>query len=155
MAQAPVRTWRVVFAFMAVLSIACGRESSRVADSAVPQEVAPSPTARTPADPQTITPALIALGDSVFHGQAGGSICYTCHGPEGKGTLTVAPDLTDTLWLHGTGTYDDIIRVITEGVPRPKESSAPMPPMGGAPLTPRQIEAVAAYVYTLRKPGPQ
>lgn len=147
-----MKTSRVLPAFMALLSGACGGESSRAPDSSAPQE-ATKRTARIPGDPRSITPALIALGDSVFHGQSGGSICYTCHGPEGKGTLTVAPDLIDTLWLHGTGTYDDIIRVITEGVPRPKESSAPMPPMGGAPLTPQQIEAVAAYVYSLSLPG--
>ncbi|HEX6669308.1 MAG TPA: hypothetical protein VF061_07100, partial [Gemmatimonadales bacterium] len=30
--------------------------------------------------------ALVALGDSVFHGQAGGGTCYVCHGQDGKGS---------------------------------------------------------------------
>jgi hypothetical protein len=34
-------------------------------------------------------------------------------------------------------------------VPYPKQHAAPMPPMGGASLTPQQVCAVAAYVYSL------
>ena len=134
---------------LVLLSGACGGDRPRAGDSAVSPR--PSPAAATVVDPATITPAIVALGDSVFHGQSGGAICYTCHGPEGKGTLTIAPNLTDTLWLHGSGSYGDIIRVISEGVPKPKESSAPMPPMGGASLTRQQVEAVAAYVYSLSR----
>ena len=89
---------------------------------------------------------------SVFHGQVASSICYTCHGPEAKGTLTIAPNLTDSLWLHGDGSYAAITATITTGVAAPKESSAPMAPMGGPPLTPEQIKAVAAYVYSLSHP---
>jgi mono/diheme cytochrome c family protein len=40
-------------------------------------------------------------------------------------------------------------RVITNGVPKPKQFSTPMPPKGGAPLSPKDIAAVAAYVSTL------
>ena len=104
-------------------------------------------------DPASIMPSQVALGDSVFHGQVAGGICYTCHAPDGRGTLTVAPNLTDSLWLHGDGSYGAIVATITAGVPQPKESSAPMPPMGGPPLTPDQIRAVAAYVYSLSHPG--
>src|SRR3989449_414316 len=32
-----------------------------------------------------ITPAMITLGDSVYHGQVGGGTCVGCHGPDAKG----------------------------------------------------------------------
>jgi hypothetical protein len=44
-------------------------------------------------------PKLIALGDSVFHGQAGGGTCYACHGQDAKGS-GVGPNLTDGEWLN-------------------------------------------------------
>jgi len=99
-----------------------------------------------------ITPQMIALGDSIFHGQAAGGLCQTCHGPDAKGT-TLAPNLTDDQWLNGDGSYQFIVTVVTNGVLQPKQYPAPMPPMGGASLTPDQVRAVAAYVYSLRKPA--
>lgn len=98
----------------------------------------------------TFAPAVVALGDSIFHGQVAGAICFTCHGPAAKGTPGLAPDLTDAKWLHGDGSYAFIVKTVTAGVPKPKEAIAPMLPMGGAKLSPNQINAVAAYVYSLR-----
>ena len=37
----------------------------------------------------------------------------------------------------------------SEGVMHPKEYRSPMPPMGGAQLTPDQLSALAAYVWAL------
>jgi cbb3-type cytochrome c oxidase subunit III len=91
---------------------------------------------------------MVALGDSVFHGQVGGGTCTTCHGADAKGT-TLAPDLTDNKWLWGDGSYASIMRTIREGVPKPKEHTGVMPPMGGAQLTQAQVAAVAAYVWSL------
>ena len=96
-----------------------------------------------------ITPQLVARGDSIFHGQAAGALCFGCHGPEGKGVPGVAPDLTAGKWLHGDGSYGFIMTIVEQGVPKPKVAAAPMPPMGGAQLTPADIRAVAAYVYSL------
>jgi len=45
-----------------------------------------------------------------------------------------------------TETYTN---TITNGVPKPKEHPAPMPPKGGAALTDDQVKAVAAYEYSL------
>ena len=45
--------------------------------------------------------------------------------------------------------YDFMVRIITEGVPKPKQHPAPMPPKGGAALTDDQVKAVAAYEYSL------
>lgn len=98
-----------------------------------------------------ITPQMIPLGDSIFHGQVAGGTCTTCHGQDAKGTQ-LAPDLTDKTWLNGDGSYHFIVHTVTTGVPQPKQHPAPMPPMGGASLTPDQIRAVAAYVYSLSHP---
>ena len=94
------------------------------------------------------SPQQIALGDSIFHGQVGGGTCSACHGQDAKGTA-VAPDLTDSQWLNGDGSYQFIVNTITNGVPKPKQHPAPMPPKGGAPLTDDQVNAVAAYEYSL------
>jgi mono/diheme cytochrome c family protein len=95
-----------------------------------------------------LTPQQIALGDSIFHGKVGGGTCSACHGQDAKGTA-VAPDLTDQQWINGDGSYDFIVRTVTDGVPKPKQHPAPMPPKGGAPLTDEQVKAVAAYEYSL------
>jgi mono/diheme cytochrome c family protein len=95
------------------------------------------------------TAALSALGDSIFHGKAANGICFTCHQPNARGLKGVAPDLTDAKWLHGDGTVEAIMATIEKGVPKPKESPVPMPPWGGAKLTPAQLLAVATYVKSL------
>ena len=74
--------------------------------------------------------------------------CSACHGQDAKGTA-VAPDLTDSQWLNGDGSYQFIVTTVTNGVPKPKEHPAPMPPKGGAQLTDDQVKAVAAFVYSL------
>lgn len=94
------------------------------------------------------SPKLVALGDSIFHGQVAGGTCTACHGQDAKGTA-VAPDLTDSQWINGDGSYDFIVHTVHTGVPQPKQHPAPMPPMGGATLTDAQVNAVAAYVYSL------
>lgn len=98
----------------------------------------------------SITPAMVALGDSIFHGKAGGAICFSCHGPNAKGVKGLAPDLTDAKWLHGDGSFAFLQSIVEKGVPKPKENAAPMPPKGGVPLNAAQVKAVAAYVYSLR-----
>jgi mono/diheme cytochrome c family protein len=110
-----------------------------------------APAGAPPAGAPAMTPKMIALGDSIFHGRAGGGTCMTCHGPDAKGTQ-LAPNLTDNQWLHGDGSYQFIVSTVTKGVPTPKQAPAPMPPMGGAQLTPDQVNAVSAYVYSLSHP---
>jgi mono/diheme cytochrome c family protein len=112
------------------------------------------PTAATGSDTAVVlTPGLIAYGDSVFHGKGGSGVCFSCHGPDGKGVANLAPDLTSGKWLHGDGSYAFIVRTVEKGVPQPKQSLGPMPPMGGATLTPAQVHAVAAYVFSLSHPN--
>jgi len=100
-----------------------------------------------------ITPAMLALGDSVFHGQVGGAACFGCHGPQGKGMPRLAPDLTAGKWLHSDGSFDAIMKTIEQGVAQPKEAAGPMPPMGGGKLNPAQLQAVTAWVYSLSHPA--
>jgi len=102
-----------------------------------------------------ITPEAIALGDSIFHGRAGGGACFVCHGKDARGTPGLAPNLTDGKWLHGDGSYDSILQLIQRGVAQPKEGPAPMPPMGGSQLSAEQLRAVAAYVYSLSRKKPK
>lgn len=99
----------------------------------------------------SITPAMSARGDSVFHGKLAGGTCHVCHGEDAKGTAGLAPDLTAGKWLNGDGSYAFIVSTVQKGVPSPKESPAAMPPMGGVNLTADQVRAVAAYVYSLSR----
>ena len=91
---------------------------------------------------------MVALGDRIYHGQVGGATCVGCHGERGTGS-PLGPDLTAKKWLWGDGSYAGISKTIREGVLHPKEYRSPMPPMGGAQLTPDQLSALAAYVWSL------
>jgi len=112
---------------------------------------APQPQGQGTPDQASITPAMVALGDSIFHGKVGGALCYVCHGPGAKGVTGLGPSLVDKEWLNGDGSYGFIVSTITAGVPKPKKAPAPMPPKGGGQLTDDQIHAAAAYVYSLRQ----
>ena len=98
--------------------------------------------------PVGATKEMVALGDQIYHGQVGGATCTGCHGANATGT-PLGPDLTGTHWLWGDGSYAAIAKIITTGVAQPKQYRSPMPPMGGAQLTPDQVSAVAAYIWGL------
>jgi glucose/arabinose dehydrogenase len=98
--------------------------------------------------PPASSQRMVELGDRVFHGLAGGAGCTGCHGADGSGT-TLGPDLTAKTPLWSDGSYAGIKRVISDGVPQPKQYRSPMPAMGGAQLSPEQLSAVAAYVWAL------
>jgi cytochrome c oxidase cbb3-type subunit 3 len=71
--------------------------------------------------------------------------CVQCHGLDGKGGghSRNGPSLTDNVTLHG-GTFEDIYRVIAEGVPK-----AAMP-QWKQKMSPERIRDVAAYVHSLK-----
>jgi len=72
------------------------------------------------------------------------SICAACHGAEGKGNPALgAPNLTDTVWLHGSGEAR-IIETITRG--RTSQMPAHKDALGEA-----KIRLVAAYVLSLSR----
>ena len=97
----------------------------------------------------TTSPELIGAGRKVFEGKAGGALCFSCHGMNAKGIPGIGPDLTDGKWLHGDGGIAFIEKLVATGVPKPKQSAAAMPPMGGAKLDATQVRAVAAYIASL------
>ena len=98
--------------------------------------------------PPGATSAQVALGKQVFAGKVGGAPCSGCHGSDGKGT-PLGPDLTAGKWTWSDGSLSGIRKTITSGVPNPKNYRNPMPPMGGAQLSPEQAAAVADYAWAL------
>ena len=79
-----------------------------------------------------------------------GTLCAACHGAAGVGTAA-GPALNDGAWLHISGSFDELVSVITTGVPTPIEFAAPMPPMGGGSFSPEEVRQLAAYVFALNQ----
>ena len=79
-------------------------------------------------------------------------VCATCHALDARGTQ-LGPSLRDNAWITSTGEFQDIQRVIREGVPDPEEFPIPMPAGGGGDFTDDQLRSVAAYVYALSRSG--
>jgi glucose/arabinose dehydrogenase/mono/diheme cytochrome c family protein len=102
--------------------------------------------------PEGASREMAVLGERIYRGQVGGAACTGCHGDAGEGS-PLGPPLTGKKWLWSDGSYAGIKKTITEGVSQPKEYRSPMPPMGGAQLTPQQVSAVAAYVWGLSHRG--
>ena len=98
--------------------------------------------------PAGATREMVALGERIYRGQVGGAACTGCHGESAQGT-PLGPDLTGKKWLWSDGSYAGIAKTITDGVSQPKQYRSPMPPKGGAQLTPEQVQGVAAYIWSL------
>jgi cbb3-type cytochrome c oxidase subunit III len=116
------------------------------ADAPAPAPAPAPAAANAGAPPQGATADDVTAGQQLFTTTAN---CYTCHGPDAKGTQ-LAPNLTDSEWINITSpTFDNIQTVIKAGVQTPKQHPAPMPAMGGANLNDAQVRQVAAYVWSL------
>ena len=124
---------------------ALGGASSAAAGPLPPEGI--HPTAGLPI-PKGASREMLELGYRIFHGQIASGTCAGCHGDDGKGT-PLGPDLTSGKWLWSDGSYGGIERTVRGGVPHPKEYRSPMPAMGGAQLSKRQVAAVAAFVWGL------
>lgn len=113
------------------------------------------PTGDDPVEglPADILPQDIQEGSSIFHGFGN---CFQCHGADGVGTSN-APSLLAGPWLHVDGSFDEIVALITTGVPEPRQFPGFMPARGGADLSEIQVRRVAAYVFTIsrEKQAPQ
>ncbi|MCC7484331.1 MAG: cytochrome-c oxidase, cbb3-type subunit III [Burkholderiales bacterium] len=73
-------------------------------------------------------------------------VCAACHGAQGKGNQELgAPDLTDGVWLHGSG-ENAIVEQITKG--RTNEM-----PAHKDILSPARIHVLTAYVLSLSGGG--
>ena len=134
------RIWRVTYTGPMNASLA---GAPKPMSSAMPAPATPA-TSTTAAMPAGVTAALIANGDTVYHG----SSCIACHGPDAKGTA-VGPDLTDATWLTGDGSIGAITKIVSEGVDEPKQFRSPMPALGGANLSDDDLKAVSAYVWSI------
>jgi mono/diheme cytochrome c family protein len=95
---------------------------------------------------------MVAVGERIFRGEVGGAPCAGCHGINGAGS-PVGPNLTRGKWIWGDGSLNAIKTTINNGVPKPKNFPGAMPPKGGAQLTPEQVDAVAAYVWSIGHAG--
>jgi len=150
------RIYRIVYSGPAASASGRGRACPEAAGSAgsiaavsekPPEGVNPDAGAKLPVPPGA-TAEMVALGNRIFHGEMGSAACTGCHGVGGAGT-PLGPDLTDDQWLWSDGSVAGIASTITQGVAAPKQYRAPMPPLGGADLSPDQVKALAAYVWGL------
>lgn len=98
--------------------------------------------------PQGVTQGLIDKGNGIFHKDG---LCYACHGADAKGM--VGPNLTDDVWIHSKGSYDEIVAQVIKGVTKEEsKSGVVMPPKGGSSISDDDVKAVAAYVWSLSHP---
>ena len=91
-----------------------------------------------PTDPETI-----AAGRIIFESNCGNEFC---HGPRGGGNFMGeenAQKLTDDAWFHIDGSYESIVRAVSEGI-----AGTPMEPWGGK-MEQLKIRQVAAFAYYL------
>lgn len=93
--------------------------------------------------PAGVTQEMVAAGSDLF-----GTTCTACHGSAGAGSAA-GPALADSEWIHISGTFDEIVTIIQNGVPNPAQFPAAMPPMGGGNFTPEQVREIGAYVFAL------
>lgn len=93
--------------------------------------------------PAGVTQAMVEQGQ-----QAYGTVCTACHGPGGAGT-PAGPQLNDGEWLNISGAYEEIVTIINNGVPNPKQYPGGMPPRGGGNFNDEQVRAIAAYVFAI------
>lgn len=84
--------------------------------------------------------AAVSEGETVF-----AQYCAPCHAGDGGGGI--GPNLTDDTWIHG-GSIVEIHTVISDGV------LAKGMPQWGRTLSADQVNAVTAYVWTLRGTTP-
>ena len=98
--------------------------------------------------PAGATEAQVVLGSRIFHGKVASGTCAGCRGSDAKGG-PIGADLTAGTWIWSDGSLVGITKTVTEGVATPKQDGGAMPPMGGSPLTPADLQAVSAYVWAL------
>lgn len=81
------------------------------------------------------------------------SVCVVCHGEDGGGNQ-LGPSLKGPNWVHAPGGgFEQIVQVVTAGVPAPQQFPVPMPARGTGYFTDDQIRAVSAYTYSLARPA--
>ncbi len=87
-------------------------------------------------------PSDVSAGQALYQGRGG---CWDCHSRDLRGDAAIgAPNLSDPIWLRGSGGRDDIARVIREGL------HGVSPAFRGR-LDLVSIRAVAVYVASLHQ----
>jgi len=128
------------------IGVGAGRLASYEADVAGAQARATALAAEAPGMTEDALLALTREDEARDRGRTTfGQMCVSCHGPDGGGVI--GPNLTDDAWIHG-GKPMEIHRTVTEGV---LEKGMPA---WGRMLTPDDLNAVVAYVITLRGTTP-
>jgi glucose/arabinose dehydrogenase/mono/diheme cytochrome c family protein len=98
--------------------------------------------------PPGATMEEVTLGNRIFHGQASSGTCSGCHGSDAGGSPQ-GPPLNAGHWMWSNGSLAGLRETIEKGVPHPKKYQGVMPPLGGAPLSKQDVDAVAAYVWAI------
>lgn len=128
------------------IGIGKGRLASYEADVTAAEARAAALAADTPGMTEDALLALTRDDEVVTRGTTTyGQMCASCHGPDGGGVI--GPNLTDDAWIHG-GTPLEIHHTVVEGV---LEKGMPA---WGRMLDPDDLNAVVAYVITLRGTTP-
>lgn len=97
--------------------------------------------------PSGVTSEMIFAGKDVYTGDGK---CYECHGNPPWGDL--GPSLKDSVWLQVSGSYDELITLIQEGVPEvDSKTGKEMPAHGGGDLSDYQIRSVSAYIWSVSR----
>ena len=124
-----------------------GRIASYDRDMAAAAATAAKRAAAEPAgaSPEQLTAltkdaAVVASGKEIY-----AQNCSACHRLDAGGQI--GPNLTDDYWLHG-GAIDQIRKTVSEGV-----LEKGMPPWNKV-LKPAQLDAVVAYILTVRGTNP-
>ena len=100
--------------------------------------------------PPGVKPETVALGGRIFRGEEDAGPCIGCHGADARGG-PLGGDLTGGKWLWANGSLSSIKQVIENGVPHPKAHAGAMPPKGGAALSESDVDALAAYVWSISR----
>jgi len=141
---------RLVWAVLVGSAVVPGMNSGCSSSPSTPT----TPTVAVPNPPPGATAAMVSEGSRLY---SQGS-CSLCHGQGGRNGQW-GPDLTDSVFLHNSGTFEEIAAVIAAGVPADRfkspnsQSQFFMQPRGGMALSDEQLRALAAYVWTLSHPG--
>lgn len=140
--------WTVALLALAVAA-GCGRDGKAGAakdgdgqDAPVVVDSGPPPGQLPPG----VTAQQAASGRGLYR-----QACVMCHGESGQGTQ-LAPSVVDTVWAKGSGSLEEIVAAVTEGVPGTEAHPVPMPPRGNGTFTDEQIRAVSAYTWSLAHP---
>ena len=145
------RVWRVTYSGDRTAALQAAPAAGDTASSSSP--VLPPegihPDAGVMAPPG-VKPETVALGGRIFRGEEDGGPCIGCHGADARGG-PLGGDLTGGKWLWANGSLSSIKQVIESGVPHPKAHAGAMPPKGGAALSEADVDALAAYVWSISR----